>query len=264
MPASRETLPDTKGRTRMDRVRVLGILQRLTRRTPMFHLPVWARTVVLAAVVETAMGTATWAQVPHIPGGMGLPAGAAGAMSGAAEAAALMHYLQMLKHFDHNGNGVLDPSEVGAAKSGLGNLLGPAGNGVNAGANNGAGLLPMFDRNGNGQLDTAELQMAQMMMAMLMAGYSRPVSGVPMAMPAQGPLLQDPPPSKPAKRGRRKRAERIADFAKANNPAGAPMPPAGPKKKVKARAPMVERDQPKGQKAVPVAKAEAGNAPAND
>jgi hypothetical protein len=228
----------------------------------MFHLPVRARVVVLAVVIEAAAGTATWAQAPHIPGGMG--ADPTGAMGGAAEAAVLMHYLQMLKHFDQNGNGVLDPSEVGAAKSGLGNLIGPAANGANAGANTGANLIPLFDGNGNGQLDTAELQMAQMMMAMLVAGYSRPVSGVPMAMPVQDSVVQFDPPPPPTKRGRRKRAERITDFAKGNNPAGAPMPAAGPKKKVKARAPMVERDQPQGQKGVPRAKAQAGNAPAND
>jgi hypothetical protein len=203
----------------------------------MLHLPFWARAVALATVVATAAGTA-WAQAPQLPGGI---PGIGGALSGSAEAAAIAHYLQMLKHFDQNGNGVLDPNEMGQARSGLGNLLGPGGN-VAGASNNTGNVLPIFDRNGNGQLDAAELQMAQMMMAMLMAGYSRPVTGVPLVMPDQPMFGQANPPSQPRKRGRRNRAQRFADFAKGNNVAPAPVAPV--KKKVKARGPMVEQNRP--------------------
>jgi hypothetical protein len=170
----------------------------------------------------------------------------------------MMHFAQMLKLFDQNGNGQLDPHELALAHSGMQGLLGQGGNGGAAAGNNPANLLPLFDRNGNGQLDTVEMEMAQLMMAMLIAAYNRPVNGVaPMAMPMQAPLAPINPPAQPARRGRRKRAERIADFAKINN--AAPVPKAGPKKKnVKARGPMVEQNQPRG------AKAGAANAPAND
>ncbi|HWB08894.1 MAG TPA: hypothetical protein VG826_06710 [Pirellulales bacterium] len=234
----------------------MGIVKKCSVVTAMFHLPGWARAVVLAAAIETTAET-TWAQGPQIPALVGAP----GALSGAAEAAAFAHYLQMLKHFDQNGNGALDPNELALAKSGLGNLLGAGGNGAGAGGGNGGNLLPMFDRNGNGQLDAVEMQMAQMMMAMLMAGYSRPATGVPlMNMPDQPVAGQLNPPSQPRQRGRRKRAERLADFAKANNGGAAPMPAAPAKKNVKARGPMVERNQPRAAKGP---KAPAAEAPAN-
>ena len=191
----------------------------------------------LAAVALVPEGAS--AQVPHLAGG------AAGLLGNPASAAAMAqaHHAQVIKLFDLHGNGVLDPSEIALAKSGLGHLLGHNGAGATAGGGGSQNFLHLFDQNGNGQLEVAEMQLAQMMFATL-AGYSRPVSGVsPYVMPDQVPQVA--PPSK----GRKRRAQRVADFAKQNNaaagqkPPAKPRKPANPKKNVKARGPMIEGEK---------------------
>lgn len=182
-------------------------------------------------------------QLPHLPS---LPGG----LSGHANAAAFAHYQAlMMKLFDLNQNGILEPGELSSAKSGLGNLLNHHGGGHGGAAiGNGSGsLLSTFDQNGNGQLDLAELQMAQMMMAMVAGGNNmRPATGVmPWTQPVQ--MAQDDPQPPLAKKGKRKRPARVADFGKANKLPPIQKAPPPIKKKLKARAPMVEMDQPFGE-----------------
>jgi hypothetical protein len=226
-----------------------------------------ARRRVIAILSVTLFATAYFCspargQLPHLPV---LPPAASGQASAAAVA---QHHALMMKMFDLNGDGVLEPNEIALAQSGLGKLLEQAASGnlsavqhaAAQGAATGKGtnnLLTMFDQNGNGQLDLVELRMAQMMMATLAGGNAmRPATGfVPMNMPDED--LQTPVNPPPAKKSRRKRAERIADFAKAKNMA--PAQQAAPRaKKVKARGPMVERVQPPPQKPAAV-KAPAGD-----
>jgi hypothetical protein len=225
-----------------------------------------ARRRVIAILSATLFATAYFCspargQLPHLPV---VPPAASGQASAAAMA---QHHALMIKMFDLNGDGVLEPNEIALAQSGLGKLLEQAASGnlsavQHAAAQGAAGkgtnnLLTTFDQNGNGQLDLVELRMAQMMMATLAGGNAmRPATGfVPMNMPDEDLQTQTNPP--PAKKGRRKRAERVADFAKAKNMA--PAQQAAPRaKKVKARAPMVERVQP------PAGKPAAVKAPADD
>lgn len=223
------------------------------------------RIVVLAAALLAAnFGARAFGQLPHLPS---LP----GNVGGQANAAAMaQHQAQMLKLFDLNGDGILEPNEIALAQSGLGKFLEQAANGTlgkgqaaaggggggghgGAAAANGANnLLNFFDQNGNGQLDQVELRMAQMMMLSLAGGSAmRPATGFVPVMPPDEDTSFQTAPAPSSKKARRKRAERIADFAKPKNIA--PAKQAAPRaKKVKARGPMVEQNQQKGGKQAPV------------
>lgn len=221
------------------------------------------RIVIFAAALFLGMsdfGLQAFGQLPHLPV---LP----GAVGGQANAAAMaQQHAMLLKMFDLNGDGILEPNEIALAKSGLGRFLqhaanGTLGTGQPAVANGGGGqatgnspqnLLQFFDQNGNGQLDQVELRMAQMMMLALAGGNAmRPATGfVPVMPPDEDPNYQTAPASSP-KNARRKRKERIADFAKAKDMT--PAKQAAPRaKKVKARGPMVEQNQQKPPKQAPV------------
>jgi hypothetical protein len=80
----------------------------------------------------------------------------------------------MLKRFDANGNGQLDPPEREAAKAAMEKLRGEKGKGKGKGNGKGArgpggpasgamkeALIKRFDANGNGQLDPDEIQTAK-------------------------------------------------------------------------------------------------------
>jgi hypothetical protein len=184
------------------------------------------------------------AQAHHLAGVAGLPVGN-GLLAGAGTAA-MVHQTQMLKMFDRNGDGIIDPNEAALAQSGLGTLLSHH-QGAGSAAGGSGNLVSQFDQNGNGQLDQVELELVQLMM-LAFAGYNqqRPATGVmPGVIPAQFPQNQLPPVEQPKKKKRGQRGQRLADFAKPvkkrieNIP-----PPALPKEKAKARGPMVENDKP--------------------
>ncbi len=88
---------------------------------------------------------------------------------------------QMIKRFDKNGNGQLDPDEMQAAREAMQKLGGGQGGKPGQGMPNREEMIKKFDKNGNGQLDPDEMQAARQSMG---GPGGRPGQG---GKPGQGP-----------------------------------------------------------------------------